>query len=59
MKRVYVRSDYQQQQGMVLVIALIILFALSIIALVTLQSSSMSERITGNMRQLSVAILPI
>ncbi len=56
MKRVYVRSDYQQQQGMVLVIALIILFALSIIALVTLQSSSMSERITGNMRQLSVAM---
>ncbi len=52
MKTVY----SQKQRGVVLVIALIVLMALSLIGLITLQSSAVQERISSNMRQMSIAM---
>lgn len=46
----------QKQSGAVLVVALVVLIALTLIGVVSLQSTTMEERMAGNLRDLNLAL---
>ncbi len=48
--------DIQAQRGAVLAVGLVILLVLTLIGIVSLQSSSMEEKMAGNMRDMNLAL---
>ncbi len=47
---------FQKQQGAVLVVALIVLLVLTLVGVASLQSTSVDERMAGNLRDLNLAL---